>query len=75
MTGHNCDATSPYHRTAICFNTIHMVCCKVAKGFSAALMLSQPAAGVIVGLHRLVMAHVRNHDDADKLSAIITCTI
>ncbi len=52
-----------------------MVCCKVAKGFSAALMLSQPAAGVIVGLHRLVMAHVRNHDDADKLSAIITCTI
>lgn len=45
------------------------------KGISAALMLSQPAAGVIVGLHRLVMAHVRNHDDADKLSAIITCTI
>ena len=50
-----------------------MVCCKVAKGFSAALMLSQPAAGAIVGLHRLVIAHVRNHDDADNLSAVVTC--
>jgi hypothetical protein len=51
-----------------------MVCCNVAKAFSAALMLSQSAAGVIAGLHRLVIAYVRTHDDADNLSAIALCT-
>ena len=50
-----------------------MVYCKVAKLFSAALMLSQLPAGMIVGLHRLVIAQVRNYDDADNLSATVTC--
>ncbi len=53
-----------YHTHGVLQGCKGVLCCLYAL----------PAAGAIVGLHRLVTAREKNHDDADNQSAAALCT-